>query len=222
MQTTDKQRGDYRNNNAWSTVSRNKRRKPKTKQESEQKPWERSRSNIRGGSRRRTREYTEEPAITQRISKPKIEPRVPRTDIKPKPISSIGNYANIITKPEQDTESITPYEHADDTQVRSVVPILLQSHRRKKTVRNNVPRPNNNVSYDVWEHAYFQHILDLCEIFNNGARKLGLETDTICFLDIFAHFIRDCSSGENSPYIENLNPDTSNFYLNFTILRNNL
>ena len=134
-------------------------------------------------------------------------------------ISAESNYANVLKR--SDNESSGFIKSKDIGYInhdRKVIP----RGRIGKTVRNQVPKSNINVSNDVWEYRYFKHILDLNDIFSEGANKLGIETNTVNFLDIFSKFIRDCSSGEISPFIEDLDEQTDDSYLEFTIKRNEM
>lgn len=103
-------------------------------------------------------------------------------------------------------------------------PTPLISCPTKLSVRNQIPRPNNNVSYERWELTYFEQILDLSSIFTEGVSKLGINMNfrDVDFLDNFGHFVRDVSSGEISPYIEELSEPVKNIYREFSIKRDDL
>jgi hypothetical protein len=100
-------------------------------------------------------------------------------------------------------------------------PAIYKNYR--KSVRNQNPRLNTTVTYNKWESTYFQHILDLAEIFSNGIDEINLDvtTNNFDFLDYFGRFIKDSSSGEISPYVEEMNKNTKEFYIEFDIKRNN-
>lgn len=129
------------------------------------------------------------------------------------------NYASILYK-KNDDKSIED-TNKSTTEYTNNFPII-QTFKPKTLVRNRIPRKNCNSSYYVWEQTYFRHILDLKDIFSLVASKLNIETESIDFLNVFAKFIRDCSSGEISPYIEDLTEYETQSYLNFIILRNEL
>lgn len=83
---------------------------------------------------------------------------------------------------------------------------LLRRSRKRKCIRNQVPFPNINISYDAWEHVYNRHLLELFNIFVNGIEELDVneiqnQTNQEEFFKIFSLFIKHCSSGEISPYI---------------------
>lgn len=91
----------------------------------------------------------------------------------------------------------------------------------RTSVRNQIPKPNRNNSFGVWEHTYFSHILELYNIFINETKSiLKLNANSIDTLDNFCRFIRECSSGEISPYINELSPALENIYTEFLIKRN--
>lgn len=196
MQRTKKQE-DYRNNNSWSTVVRKNKRKKKTKQEKDGK---------------------HEKLRIQGIQGKQCNTEVKDHEHQPIPIKhpSLGRaYANMVIKSEHEPENITTNEVNTISKSCTIIPKCPRANERKETVSNQVPQLYTNASYGVWEHTYFQHVLNLAKIFSNGTRNLGIQTNTIDFLDTFSHFIRDVSTGQISPYIEELNKDTDEFYLNF-------
>ena len=123
------------------------------------------------------------------------------------------NYASILKKCENTKSEII----SKSTINTSIIPIITRRGFQKTRAQHRY-----NGSYGVWEYTYFKHILDLHTIFSNGIRKLGIETDTINFLDKFCYFIRESSSGKISPFIEILNDPTEELYSEFTIKRNEL
>ena len=119
-------------------------------------------------------------------------------------ISTGSNYANVLKRSDNESSGfIKSNDIGYITHDRKVIP----RGRIGKTVRNQVPKSNINVSNDI---------------FSEGANKLGIETNTVNFLDIFSKFIRDCSSGEISRFIEDLDEQTEDSYLEFTIKRNEM
>ena len=127
------------------------------------------------------------------------------------------NYASIVYKNE-DKSCLT--EAYKCTEYTTNFPII--QNFRPTCVRNRIPRKNCNSSYDVWEYKYFRHILNLKDIFSSLASKLNIETNSVDFLNVFSRFIRDYSSGEISPYLDDLTEEDKEYYLNFIILRNEL
>jgi hypothetical protein len=84
---------------------------------------------------------------------------------------------------------------------------------------------SSNCSYDTWEFFYFKYIVDLYEIFLNGINQLdtNININTVNTFYKFSKFIRKCSSGEISPYLETIeNTNLENLYNEFTIKRNKL
>jgi hypothetical protein len=213
MQNPENERGNNRNNNSWSTVKRKQRRKPKNIQSD------------KNGEQKNRHTFNHK----QEFNRPKQEFNRHKSVIRkksvkiPEYVQPIPRYANSVSKNENENEqsSESPCEISDDSNIKLILQPYIKS-TRKRTVRNTCPKSSNNGSHDVWEYTYFQHLLDLSSIFSKGVHKLGIETDSINFLDVFSHFIRDCSSGEINPYIETLNKNTNNQYKNFSILRNEL
>ena len=96
--------------------------------------------------------------------------------------------------------------------------------RPKLSVRKKVTK-SSNCSYDTWEFFYFKYIVDLYEIFLNGINQLdtGIDVNSVDTFDKFSKFIRKCSSGEISPYLETIeNSGLESMYNEFTIKRNKL
>jgi hypothetical protein len=191
-------------NNEWQTTGRNRRNR-------------RNRNSYKSTSWEKTPTRK-----TQTNEEPQKHPYIPKqVPIKKEP--SGPNYASIISKNDDKSSLADASEYTNDTESTTIVPVIIQNIFGTKTqVRNRIPQRNCNSSYDVWEHTYFRHILDLKDIFSQRAAKLNIETDSVDFLNIFSQFIRDCSSGEISPYVEDLTEDENEYYLDFTILRNEI
>ena len=96
-----------------------------------------------------------------------------------------------------DVEDPTDVKSEDATQYFNAHSFI---HKRK-CVRNQVPHKNSNGSYDVWEHVYHKYLLELFNIFVDGMEEFDIYTNQEKLFKIFCLFIRDCSSGEISPYI---------------------
>lgn len=224
MQRPDKKGKDYENNNPWCTV---KQKKPRN--QSRNRSVEKSRAQP-------TKKYNEEPDNFSRKSTgrfTRFQDRKPdsfsgRPPSKPvitapptPPVPTGPNYASVTKRDDNESnDEITVSPEEDE--FKPIIPSIQRTNRRKHTVRNQVPRPNNNVSYDVWEQTYFKHVLELRDIFSKGVDKLGIETSSINFIDIFSNFIRECSSGEISKYIEGFDDLTDELYMEYTIKRNEL
>lgn len=122
------------------------------------------------------------------------------------------SYINVST-----SEDIKRYEHTNNLYTKFNV-------RPKLSVRNKVTK-SSNCSYDTWEFFYFKYIVDLYEIFLNGINQLdtGIDVNSVDTFDKFSKFIRKCSSGEISPYLETIeNTGLESVYNEFTIKRNKL
>uniref|UniRef100_A0A6C0JQQ1 Uncharacterized protein n=1 Tax=viral metagenome TaxID=1070528 RepID=A0A6C0JQQ1_9ZZZZ len=212
MQRPDKQGKDYGNSNPWCTVKLSKKK-------SRNKPLDRSRESSRDSRPRNesSRRYDSEPDRFSRFQNESEKQHKPPPEpvYVPPPIPTGPNYANVTKEDEPEKDVVV---NPEECEYRTIFP-KIPTYRSKPTVRNQVPKPNSN-SFGVWEHTYFKHVLELSDIFSEGANKLGIDTDSINFLDIFSNFVRDCSSGEISPFIEELDPKTDEFYLEYTIKRN--
>jgi len=122
-----------------------------------------------------------------------------------------NEYCNIIKKTEEtttDVDNITPERYSN------------MFIKRPDMTRINKP------SYDVWEYTYFKHIIELKDIFVRNMEKYCdrsithfIDSDND-FFDFFSNFIRDCSSGDISPYVEHLNNGEESLYFEFDIKRN--
>lgn len=214
MQNTNKKRGDYGNNNSWSTVSRKNKKNQKRKENEEKYTNSRYQPNVPRSNN----------SYVKPLHTPEYPTDVPTPDYKitnNKYVQHTRNYANIILKPEHNENTICSDENTNDTNNSVVrIPIRIPSYGKRQTVHNQIPKINKNVSYHLWEYTYFQHILDLKEIFSKCSQMLDIDINTVNFLNTFSHFIRDNSSGHISPYIEHLNENSNHIYSNFTTLRN--
>jgi hypothetical protein len=230
MQRPDKQGKEYENSNPWCTVKSKKPKKPKKSD----KPKNNSPNIPRSGYRNKPntimpvhnsrRPYKND--TSNRFSQ-RPNDRFSRFNKKSEekhvePLYTGPNYASVTKEKEQHSNNnnndviIIP-ENIEYIKNIPNIPRCLN----KQTVRNQVPKPNNNISFGVWEHTYFKHVLDLNDIFSEGVNKLDIDTNSFEFLSIFSNFIRQCSSGEISPYIEDLDSETNELYMEYTIKRNN-
>lgn len=133
------------------------------------------------------------------------------------------NFSKLISSFKTDTQNNNA---VDDTVYTENIPINIPRiiNQHGQSVRNRTSKPNQNVSYDTWEFTYFRHILKLRDIFSKCVIELqipGVDTRSADFFNIFGKFIRECSSGEISPYIEKLNEKEEKIYLEYIIKRNN-
>ena len=171
MQRPDKQGKDYGNSNPWCTVKRSKKK-------SRNKPLDRSREPSRDSRPRNesSRRYDTEPyrfSLFQNESEKQHKPP-PEPVYVPRPIPTGPNYASVTEdEPEPEKDVVV---NSEEREYRTIVP-KIPTYRSKPTVRNQVPKPNNNNSFGVWEHTYFKHVLELSDIFSEGANKLGIDTD---------------------------------------------
>ena len=84
---------------------------------------------------------------------------------------------------------------------------------------------NGPHSYETWEFCYFKYLLELYEIFIIGIKKLdiGIDTSSVNVFNKFIKFIRECSSGKISKYLDTIEESNlEEIYNEFTIQRNNL
>jgi hypothetical protein len=205
---------DNKNNNSWSVVNGNKKRNGR-----------------RNNKTPRDRKPKPEPEPKYRSSRWDIPQNEQKTNISEQktlvPTKPTINYSSIASNFSENKNNVEEYTCTNDTEYHPFPTILIRPLRTRPSVRGTNPKPNHNVSYDVWEYTYFKNIIELSDIFLKGFKQLGINTHTnmeyedyIDFLHLFGQFIRDCSSGEISPYIEELSSDTNDFYKHFTILRN--
>ena len=98
---------------------------------------------------------------------------------------------------------------------------IHKSPKNKKDLsRNQVPKNNKHISYDSWEHIYFNNIVDISNIIKDGLKELDINIEDNChFIDTICNFIYDCSSGEVSNTYEFKN---DYLYNEFVIKRHNL
>lgn len=205
---------DNRNNNSWSVVKGNKKRNGRRSNKTP-RDWKPE------SSRSTSTEYRSSRWDTIQNEQKKNVPEQ-KTLIPTKPTI---NYAIITSSFTENKNTIEEYTHTNNTEYCPSSTILIPSLRTKPSVRGTKPKPNHNVSYGVWEYKYFKYIIDLSDIFLKGAKRLGINTDMndteyMDFLYVFGQFIRDCSSGEMSPFVEDPSAELNNFYIHYTILRN--
>jgi hypothetical protein len=145
----------------------------------------------------------------------------------PQPVYTGPDFASLIPKHDPTSnEDVSEYDYVDDytknPEYSSIVIPIITS-RFRPSVRNQVPKPNTNNSYDTWEFIYFQHILELHDIFADAINELGIsriDTKSADFLHVFGKFIRECSSGKISPHVEDLTERQEHMYIEYTIKRN--
>ena len=138
------------------------------------------------------------------------------------PKSDYRNYSTIVKSTLVPRDYTNTYNKHDknDNYISTYKFINLPS--RRKLVRNQIPK-NRESSLDSWEYAYFKHIINLRHIFVEGIKKLKISTkiDTkyVDFFNNFSRFIKVYSSGEISPYLEELNEYEENMYFKYTIAK---
>ena len=130
-------------------------------------------------------------------------------------------YANILKKSETKSDICVNESVNFAKNVKYDKIFSPEFYKRRSNFRNTVTK-NSNSSYGVWEYTYFQHIIDLSNIFKEYTKELDIKTDTFDFLDVFSKFIYKFSSGKINPYIELLTENTDNLYKEFTIKRNKI
>jgi len=141
------------------------------------------------------------------------------------PVYTGPDFASLIGKIEPEIDRNTSEDVITDDAKYSTDVILnipkLTKFRR--SVKNQISLQHSNNSHSAWELTYFKHILEIHAIFANAIDKLGfshINTKSADFLNIFSKFIRKCSSGKLSPYIEELTNEEEQIYLEYTIKRN--
>ena len=95
--------------------------------------------------------------------------------------------------------------------------IIPKLPKYQKSVRNRKTK-HYSTNTVLWEHTYFNHILNLKKIF---ASFVNINTNTSDFLQKWCIFLRKCSTGEISNYMEDISPFTENLYFEFMVKRNN-
>jgi hypothetical protein len=227
MQRPDKQGKDYGDIKEWSTVKRKNNRKYVNKPRPDYRKEHGTSYNLREPTISSKQSYKGNVIPSNRFSRRPVD-RFSRFNKKyggpPKvtyvpPIKTGPNYASIIK--EKESKSTNDNEVVNVCKIEYIKNIPnISIFRNKQIVRNQTPKPNNHISFSTWEHKYFKHIVDLSDIFSEGANKLDIDTDSLEFLSIFSSFIRECSSGEISPYIEDFNSETEELYMEYAIKRN--
>ena len=77
---------------------------------------------------------------------------------------------------------------------------LLNRHRYRRSVRNQVPKPKPNIDFYVWVSTYHVHLTNMYDIFGNCIDRFGLSDDEDMFYK-FTQLIFNSSSGEISPNV---------------------
>lgn len=229
MQTNKYKKSQSENTGGWSTVTRkrSKRGNTRSSRPREEKPpsprdefyqedrkWTRSRVfNSNSNRRERKQIDTDFPSLVNK----KVSP----------PVSSKteSKWVNIINKDNGDDEPVST-DRENTVNGSDGVPYDCTRIRRK-IVRNQTPKPNYNVSHWSWELTYFRHILELHNIFSEGVKGLGfgdLGIHSFEFLNVFSNFIKDSSSGEISPFVDNVgtNGNLEDLYFEYMVKRNNI
>ena len=136
---------------------------------------------------------------------------------------SCPSYASIIAP----TKNIAPSDTDHTSHIPNDDPVCDEPVicRRRCVTNYTPPRTTGIVDCDTWEWAYFQHILDLREIFIEGFLHLCPELDrgllySPKFFNIFSDFIFQYSSQYVSPHLEPLSETIKEEYFQYTIKRN--
>jgi len=205
-------RGDR---DTWSASSREKKERSKNDFYQEDRKWSRAKV-FKADSNRRERKRAE----------PDFPSLVEGQVSTPVSTTSGPKWSNLIRKDDDDATSTT--HEIDDNDADADV-FQYPCPRHRKCVRNQVPKPNHNVSNGTWEMTYFKHILELHAIFVAGIKRLGLgylDMNSFEFLEVFSHFIKDCSSGEITPFVdrvgEGVDKNLEDLYFEYMVKRNDI
>ena len=132
----------------------------------------------------------------------------------------MSNYADIIKKG-NNSEKSTSADTPDDAGLDK-----YDGNFRKSNTSLRKPNPSltrRNCNYDSWEHAYFQDLLNMRDIF--AEKVLNILPDAFHhvyspqFLYKFAKMIYNNSTGEISPYLEKIPEHLESTYLEYLIKR---
>jgi hypothetical protein len=211
MQKPKQEVKDYENDNPWRTVTSSKKKNNRQNCQSTENRNDR-RCNDKSTENRNDRRCNDKSTENRndrrcnrfQTNKPVQYKKNYVTKLKkePPPIWVVPKLASVILKDELNSNDVSPEkEIQNDNHYQTIVHRIPRIYRHRHSVRNQIPNPNNNISHGVWEYIYYRHILELSDIFSNCAKKLDIDIDSFDFIDIFSHFIRDCSSGEISPNI---------------------
>lgn len=133
------------------------------------------------------------------------------------------NYSKLIVSIDSKNKNSTKTPTKENTDKYKFIDYKIHTNINKKykfISRNQVPKNNNWISYETWEHIYFDNIMDISEILLDSFRKLDLNIQNKThFIDSVGNFLFNCSSGEITNTYELKNND---IYNEFTIKRQNL
>ena len=79
------------------------------------------------------------------------------------------------------------------------------------------PKKPRNYSYDIWEYAYFPHLVKMYKIFSGNENAW----DPVDMHHYF-RFIYDVSSGEISKYLDDITEKQHDAYLEYQIKKNDV
>lgn len=119
-------------------------------------------------------------------------------------------------------------ENMDENESNKSYMCVLPNLFQQKQVTNYTPPTNrgNNVSKETWERYYLTHLLNMYDIFQSHIKKLNpylyFELQYRDFFDNFSWFIRDCSSGYISPYLEQIDPKLEELYIEYLSDKNDI
>ena len=133
------------------------------------------------------------------------------------------NYSKLILSIDSKNKNSTKKSTKENTDKYKFIDYKIHKNINKKDKfisRNQVPKNNKWISYETWEHIYFDNIMDISEILLDSFRKLDLNIQNKThFIDSVGNFLFNCSSGEITNTYELKNND---IYNEFTIKRQNL
>ena len=219
---------DYNKEKEWSTVSRKKDRKrnntktPKrtnvNRKENPREFYQEDRTFTRdrlfqNKSNRRERKSTTENFPKLSKSKSTSTPSVP----------SGPKWSNLISKDVDEFADNNECEYNKSKNDITGGNFLINTNYKNPSlcVRNQLPKNNDNVGYNTWQITYFKYLIDLYNIFCEETKELQLPClDTLEAFENFCYFIRDCSSGEISPYVDSIDRTyLEDVYYEYTIKR---
>ena len=133
------------------------------------------------------------------------------------------NYSKLILSIDSKNKNSTKTSTKENTDKYKFIDYKIHTNIIKKDKfisRNQVPKNNKWISYETWEHIYFDNIIDISKLFLDSFSELDLNIQNKAhFIDTIGHFLFNCSSGEIIKSYELKNND---IYNKFTIKRQKL
>jgi len=201
---------NYKKEEEWSTVTRKNKRKNNTKPVKEKKQTninrkENSREFYQEDRKwKRDRLFQNKSIRRERKSTTTDFPKLSGQSFSSsKFVQSGPKWSNVIRNDADENSCDENDIIKDENYINGNFLLNINYKRSNLCVRNQVPKNNNNVSYNTWEITYFRYLLDLYNIFCEGTKNLQLPyLDTLEAFENFCYFIRDSSSGEISPHVD--------------------